>query len=156
TDVELLLTSAIGRTAGLTRNQAAVAAALDGAFSRGGSLFALYGLAPSQIPAALNMLSGEGISGTQQTAFAPAGRSTWTMMDQGAFGRTRETVDVNGVTLGGEPLSYAPAKRSKADHPAFKAIAKEPPIDQPRWRAWLTGFDGSAKLGGEAGIGSAD
>jgi autotransporter-associated beta strand protein len=156
TDVELLLTSAIGRTAGLTRNQASVAAALDGAFSRGGSLLALYGLAPSQIPAALNMLSGEGISGTQETAFGAAGMFTSIMMDQGAFWRNRETVDVNGVTLGGEPLSYAPAKRSKADHPAFKAIAKEPPIDQPRWRAWLTGFDGSAKLNGEAGIGSAD
>jgi uncharacterized protein with beta-barrel porin domain len=154
--VELHLTSGIGRIAGLTRNQASVAAALDGAFSRGGSLFALYGLAPSQIPAALDMLSGEGVSGTQETAFGAAGMFNSIMMDQGTFWRNRETVDVNGVTLAGEPLSYAPTKRSKSDHPAFKAIAKEPPIDQPRWRTWLTGFDLSAKLGGEADIGSAD
>jgi outer membrane autotransporter protein len=103
------------------------------------------------------MLSGEGVSGTQETAFGAAGMFTSIMMDQGAFWRNRETVDVNGVTRAGEPLSYAPAKKSKTDHPAFKELlSKEPPIGQPRWRAWLTGFDGSAKLNGEAGIGSAD
>jgi outer membrane autotransporter protein len=32
---------------------------------------------------------------------------------------------------------------------------KEPPLTAPRWRAWLTGFDGTWKLDGEAGIGSA-
>ena len=155
TDVELNLKSDIRRRiTGLTQNQAAVAAALDGAFDRGGALFHLFGLAASQIPAALDMLSGEGVSGTQETAFGSAGMFNSIMMDQGAFWRNRETVDVSGVTLGGEPLSYAPAKR--ADHPAFKAITKEPPIDRPRWRAWLTGFDGSAKLNGEAGVGSAD
>jgi autotransporter-associated beta strand protein len=158
TDVELHLASDIARISGLTRNQAAVAAALDGAFARGGSLLGLYGLAASQIPAALDMLSGEGVSGTQETAFGAAGMFTSIMMDQGAFWRNRETVDVNGVTFGGEPLSYAAAKKSKtSDHPAFRAIVtKEPPMSQPRWRAWLTGFDGTAKLGGEAGIGSAE
>ena len=157
TDVQLNLASGIGQIGGLTRNQSAVAAALDSSFNNGGGTFsALFGLSRSQLPAALDMLSGEGISGTQETAFGAAGMFTSIMMDQGAFWRNRETVDVNGVTLGGEPLSYAPAKRSKPDHPAFKAIAKEPPIDRPRWRAWLTGFDVSAKLGGEAGIGSAD
>jgi uncharacterized protein with beta-barrel porin domain len=113
-------------------------------------------LAPSQIPAALDMLSGEGVSGTQETAFGAAGMFTQIMMDQGAFWRNRETVDVNGVTFAGEPLQYAPSKRSKtADHPVFKEMAPLAPY-QSRWRAWLTGFDGSAKLNGEADIGSAD
>jgi autotransporter-associated beta strand protein len=157
TDVQLNLASGIGQIGGLTRNQSAVAAALDSSFNNGGRTFsALFGLSLSQLPAALDMLSGEGVSGTQETAFGASSMFTSIMMDQGAFWRNRETVDVNGITLAGGPLSYAPAKRSKADHPAFKAIAKEPPIDQPRLRAWLTGFDGSAKLGGEAGIGSAD
>jgi outer membrane autotransporter protein len=53
-------------------------------------------------------------------------------------------------------LSYASSKKSKSDHPAFKGLlAKEPPFAQPRWRAWLTGFDGTWKLDGEADIGSA-
>src|SRR3984893_15803523 len=157
TAVDLILTSSIGLIAGLTRNQSAVAAALDTSFnSGGGTLPALFGLAHSQLPAALDMLSGEGVSGAQETAFGAAGMFTSMMMDQVAFWRNGETIDVNGVTFAGEPLSYAPSKKSKTDHPAFKALlTKEPPMLQPRWRAWLTGFDGSAKLGGEAGIGSA-
>jgi outer membrane autotransporter protein len=155
TDVQLNLASGIGQISGLTRNQSAVAAALDNAFNSGaGALAGLFGLAPSQIPAALDMLSGEGVSGTQETAFGVAGMFNSIMMDQGAFWRNRETVDVNGVTFGGEPLQYAASKKSKmADHPAFKEMA--PPPYQPRLRAWLTGFDGTWKLDGEAGIGSA-
>jgi outer membrane autotransporter protein len=157
TDVQLNLTSGISQISGLTQNEAAVAAALDNAFNAGaGSLLALYGLAPSQIPAALDMLSGEGVSGTQETAFAAADMFTSIMMDQGAFWRNRESVDVNGVSFAGEPLAYAPSKKSKSDHPPFKAmLTKEPPMDHPRWRAWLTGFDTTTKLNGEAGIGSA-
>ena len=85
---------------------------------------ALFGVAPSQLPAALDMLSGEGVSGTQETAFGAAGMFTSIMMDQGAFWRNRETVDVNGVTIAGEPLQYAPSKKGKADHPVFKAMAR--------------------------------
>jgi outer membrane autotransporter protein len=158
TDVQLNLASGIGQISGLTRNQTAVAGALDNAFNSGaGSLIGLYGLTPSQIPAALDMLSGEGVSGTQETAFRAAGMFTSAMMDQGAFWRNRETVDVNGVTFAGERLAYAPAKKSKSDHQAFRSLlTKEPPmLQQPRWRAWLTGFDGTTKLDGEAGIGSA-
>jgi autotransporter-associated beta strand protein len=156
TDVQLNLTSGIGQISGLTRNQSAVATALDNSFNNGGgTLPALFGLSRAQLPAALDMLSGEGVSGTQETAFGAARMFTSIMMDQGAFWRNRETIDVNGVAFAGEPLQYAPAKKSKmADHPVFKEMAPPPP-HQPRWRAWLTGFDGTAKLDGEAGIGSA-
>jgi uncharacterized protein with beta-barrel porin domain len=102
------------------------------------------------------MLSGEGVSGTQETAFGAASMFNSIMMDQGAFWRNRETVDVNGVSFAGAPLAYAAAKKPKSEHPAFKAmLMKAPPMVEPRWRAWLTGFDGTWKLDGEAGIGSA-
>jgi autotransporter-associated beta strand protein len=156
TDVQLNLTSGIRRIAGLTHNNAAVAAALDSAFDGGGSLLGLYGLTPSQIPAALDMLSGEGVSGTQETAFAAADMFTSIMMDEGAFWRNRESVDVNGVSFAGEPLAYAPSKKPNSDHPAFKAMpTNEAPISQSRWRAWLTGFDTTTRLDGEPAIGSA-
>src|SRR5262245_33958839 len=74
------------------------------------------------------------------------------MMYQCAFWRNGETIDVTGVTFAGEPLQYTPSKKSKM---SFKEIAPPAP-SQPRWRAWLTGFDGAFKLAGEAGIGSAD
>jgi autotransporter-associated beta strand protein len=157
TDVQLNLTSGIGQITGLTLNQSAVAAALDNSFNTGGgTLPGLLGLSLAQLPAALDALSGEGVSGTQETAFGAAGMFTSIMMDQGAFWRNGETIDVNGVAFAGEPLQYAPSKKSKmSDHPAFKEMA--PPVPyQPRWRAWLTGFDGAFRLAGEAGIGSAD
>jgi autotransporter-associated beta strand protein len=155
TDAQLNLTSGIGGIAGLSRNQSAVAGALDNSFNSGaGSLPGLFGVAASQLPAALDMLSGEGISGTEETAFGASDMFTSIMMDQGAFWRSGESIDVNGVAFGAEPLQYALSKKRASDHPAFKAIGRPAPY-QPRWRAWLTGFDGTAKLDGEAGIGSA-
>ena len=155
-DVHLNLESDLRRHA-RTRHHSAVAAALDNSFnSGGGTLPALFGLQAKDIPAALDMLSGSGVSGTQETAFGASDMFTSIMMDQGAFWRNGETIDVAGVTFAGEPLAYASSKRSKtSDHPAFKEIGRPAPY-QPRWRAWLTGFDGSAKLAGEADIGSAD
>jgi autotransporter-associated beta strand protein len=158
TDVELTLESGLSRHA-RTRHHSAVAAALDHSFnSGGGTLPALFGLAAKDIPAALDMLSGSGVSGTQETALGAADMFTSIMMDQGAFWRQGETVDVNGITFGVEPLPYASSKKSKTSgHPAFQAmLTKAPVLYQPRWRAWLTSFDGSAKLAGEADIGSAD
>src|SRR5215831_9151980 len=156
TDVQLNLTSGIGRIPGLTLNQSSVAAALDASFNAGGgTLPGLLGLSAAQLPAAMDALSGEGVSATQETAFGAAGMFTSIMMDQGAFWRSGETIDVNGVAFAGEPLAYAPVKKSKtAEHPAFKEMAWPAPY-QSRWRAWLTGFDGVFKLAGEAGIGSA-
>jgi outer membrane autotransporter protein len=158
TNVQLNLTSTISQIAGLTRNQSAIAAALDNSFNTTGVTFAsLFGLSRAQLPAAMDMLSGEGVSGSQETAFGASTMFTSIMMDQGASWRNRETVDVNGVTFAGEPLGYAAEKKSKtSDHPAFKAMpAKDPAIFEQRWRAWLTGFDGTTKLNGEGGIGSA-
>jgi autotransporter-associated beta strand protein len=154
TDAILNLNSGIGQIAGLTVNQSKVAAALDNSFNNGGgTLPALLTLPQSQLPAALNMLSGEGVSGTQETAFGAAVMFNSIMMDQGAFWRSGDAADVNGVTFSGEQLlSYATAKKRLADNPVFKAM---PAPWQPRWRAWLTGFDGTAKLAGDAATGSA-
>jgi autotransporter-associated beta strand protein len=156
TTVDLNLTSGLGQVAGLTGNQAAVAAALDNSFNTGkGTLSGLSGVGASQLPAAMAMLSGEGISGTQDTAFGAAGMFMSMMMDQGAFWRSGESIDVNGVTMSGQPMQYAPsAKAGMSEHPAFKAIAQAQAFYQPRWRAWATGFDGTWKLNGEPGIGS--
>jgi outer membrane autotransporter protein len=158
TNVSLNLTSTISQISGLTRNESAVATALDNSFNATGVTFAsLFGLSRAQLPAAMDMLSGEGVSGTQETAFGASSMFTSIMMDQGAFWRNRETVDVNGVTFAGQPLGYAAEKKSKtSDHPAFKSMpTKEPALFEQRWRAWLTSFDGTTKLNGEDGIGSA-
>jgi len=152
TEVDLKLTSGLSRTAGLTGNQAAVAAGIDnGINSGGGFLVGLAGLAPGQVPAALSALSGEGLSGTQETALGVGGTFLNAMMDQGAFWRNGETGGSAGA--GYAAMNYAPAK-PKA--PVFKAMPLKAPAFEPRWRAWAAGFDGAWSLNGEAGPGSAD
>jgi hypothetical protein len=82
------------------------------------------------------MLSGEGVSATQETAFGAASMFNSIMMDQGAFWRNRETVDVNSVSFAGEPLQYAastsclnlPTKRVQGlelVHPRHARIGRE-------------------------------
>jgi autotransporter-associated beta strand protein len=152
-DVLLTLTSQLNRP-GLTVNQASVATALDQSFNAGrGSFGGLFGLPINQIPAALNALSGEGSSGTQETAFAAGGMFVSMMMEQGAFWRSGETIDMNGVTLSVAAMQYANEKTQPA---VFKAMpGQAPQTFEQRWRAWTAGFDETAQLGGEAGSGSA-
>jgi hypothetical protein len=83
TEVDLKLTSGLSQITGLTGNQAAVSAALDRAINSGGGfLTGLAGVAPGQLPAALNALSGEGLSGTQETASGAGGTFLTAMMEQ--------------------------------------------------------------------------
>src|SRR5262249_60956378 len=114
TDVQLNLTSGIGQITGLTLNQSAVAAALDNSFNAGsGTLPGLLGLSLAQLPAALDALSGEGVSGTQETAFGAAGMFTSIMMDQGAFWRNSEKNDVNGGAFTGPPPQKPPPRQTQ-------------------------------------------
>ena len=145
-------------TSGLTRNQTAVAAALDNAFNKGGkSLTGLLGLSAGQLPAAFDTLSGEGISAAQQTAFGAGNVFATMMMDQGAFwrggaaaDRADHTADPNGVTYA--PLGYASEKPASGP---FAAMPAKAPLFEQRWRGWVAGFDGTSSLRGEADPGSA-
>ena len=141
-------------TSGLTRNQTAVAAALDNAFNHGGkSLTGLLGLSAGQLPAAFDALSGEGISAAQQTAFGAGNVFTTMMMDQGAFwrgGAAADRADPNGVTYA--PLGYASEKPAPGP---FAAMPAKAPLFEQRWRGWVAGFDGTSSLRGEADPGSA-
>jgi uncharacterized protein with beta-barrel porin domain len=141
-------------TSGLTRNQTAVAAALDNAFNNGGkSLTGLAGLSAGQFPAAFDALSGEGISAAQQTAFGAGNVFTTMMMDQGAFwrgGASADRADPNGVTYA--PLGYASEKPAPGP---FAAMPTKAPLFEQRWRGWVAGFDGTSSLRGEADPGSA-
>ena len=142
-------------TNGLTRNQTAVAAALDNAFNNGGkSLTGLLGLSAGQLPAAFDALSGEGISAAQQTAFGAGDVFTAMMTDQGAFWRSGaaadRAADSNGVTYGA--LGYAGEKPAPGP---FAAMPAKAPVFEQRWRGWVAGFDGASSLRGEADPGSA-
>ena len=152
TDVDLTLTSTLGQTPALTPNQAAVANSLDQALASGGGfLGGLAGLSPGQLPAAFNALSGEGLSGVQETAFGAGGMFIDTLMDVAEDW-------LNGGGDGPQARAYSAmgyaAEGSKAA--VFKAMPFKAPAYVPTWRTWLAGFDGTWKLNGEANPGSAD
>ena len=151
TDVDLTVTSQLSQIPGLTQNQKAVAGGLDFSFNNGGgTLPNLLNQPASAFPAILNAISGEGISGTQETAFGAGDMFLSTMMDQEAFWRSGSTIDPIGVTSGPMAMGYAP---EKSDPMVFKA-----PIQatfEGRWRAWFTGLDSNWKLSGDPTIGSA-
>ena len=148
TSVDVTVTrTPFGAVPGLTRNQRAVGNALEGAYSTTltGPAATLYtNLLMTGTPDALSQLSGEGITATQNTAFASGTMFDALLMDQGAFWRSGEAADSNGVTFRDAPL-------------VSKGPKIPPPVYQPRtWRVWTGGFGGVQSFNGDASIGSAD
>jgi outer membrane autotransporter protein len=136
-----------GAVPGLSRNQGAVGNALEGAYSTTltGPAATLYAnLLMTGTPDALSQLSGEGTTAAQNAAFASGTMFGALLMDQGAFWRSGETADSNGVTFRDAPL-------------VFKGPKIPPPVYQPRtWRVWTGGFGGVQSFNGDASVGSAD
>jgi uncharacterized protein with beta-barrel porin domain len=140
-----------------TRNEHAVATALDNAFNTNGlGIVGLLPLSETQRAAAFDILSGEGTSATQETAFAAGQQFTSLMMQQGAFWRSGAVADPNGVTYAA-PMGYASEQERAAALPAaFKAMPAKVQPFEARWRGWTAGFDNASSLRGEADPGSAD
>jgi outer membrane autotransporter protein len=160
TSVDLILDRIpFGAVPGLNANQRAVGNALEGAYrtTLTGPAATLYGnLLATGTPDSLSQLSGEGITAAQNTAFATGRMFDSLMMDQGAFWRSGETADSEGVTFREAPLAYAPEKK-KPSAPVFKELKAPPPAYQPRtWRVWTGGFGGVQSFNGDAVVGSAD
>ena len=148
TSVDVTMTrTPFGAAPGLTRNQRAVGNALEGAYSTTltGPAATIYtNLLMTGTPDALSQLSGEGITAAQNTAFASGTMFDALLMDQGAFWRSGEAADSNGVTFRDAPL-------------VSKGPKIPPPVYQPRtWRVWTGGFGGVQSFNGDASIGSAD
>jgi outer membrane autotransporter protein len=148
-----------GAAPGLNASQRAVGNALEGAYATTltGPAATLYSnLLMTGTPEALSQLSGEGTTAAQNAAFASGRMFDSLLMDQGAFWRSGETTDSEGVTFREAPLAYAAEKKRPAPA-AFKALKAPPPVYQPRtWRIWTGGFGGVQSFNGDASIGSAD
>jgi outer membrane autotransporter protein len=160
TSVAVTLTrTPFGAVADLNANQQAVGNALEGAYrtTLTGAAATLYSnLLMTGTPNALSQLSGEGITAAQNAAFGTGRMFDSLMMDQGAFWRSGETADSEGVTFREAPLAYA-AEKKKPAAPVFKELKAPPPAYQPRtWRVWTGGFGGVQSFNGDAVVGSAD
>jgi outer membrane autotransporter protein len=159
TSVAVTLTrTPFGAVPGLNRNQQAVGNALEGAYGTTltGSAATLYtNLLMTGTPDSLSQLSGEGTTAAQNTAFATGRMFDALLMDQGAFWRSGETTDSQGVTFREAPLAYA-AENKKPAPAAFKEL-RAPSAYQPRtWRVWTGGFGGVQSFNGDATVGSAN
>ena len=160
TSVDVTLTrTPFGAVAGLNANQRAVGNALEAAYAMTltGPAATLYtNLLMTGTPNALSQLSGEGTTAAQNAAFASGRMFNSLMMDQGAFWRSGETTDSEGVTFREAPMAYA-AEKKKPAPAAFKELKAPPPAYQPRtWRVWTGGFGGVQSFNGDTIVGSAN
>jgi outer membrane autotransporter protein len=140
-----------GSAPGETVNQRSVGNALESGYSTAltGATAAFYTqLLQATSLRALDQLSGEGTSGTQNTAFNAASLFGQTMDGQMEAWRAGNRNGAGDVALG-----YAAEPRGPAAS-AFAAL-KAPALAQPQWNAWAAGFGAGQSLSGNANTGSA-
>ena len=152
--VDLTLTRyGFGSAPGETANQRSIGAALESGYSTAltGSAATFYTrLLQAGSLRALDQLSGEGTSGTQNTAFNMGGLFGQTMDGQMASWLPGN----RGGVADGSALGYGD-ERPSVTASAFNAVLKAPAWVQPQWHAWAAGFGSAQQLSGNASVGSA-
>jgi uncharacterized protein with beta-barrel porin domain len=152
--VDLTLTRyGFGNAPGETVNQRAIGGALEAGYSTAltGAAATFYTrLLQAGSLRVLDQLSGEGTSGTQNTAFNMGGLFGQTMDNQMAswLAGNRGGMTDNGA------LGYGTEQRT-GTAAAFNAVLKAPAWVQPQWHAWASGFGSGQQLAGNTAIGSA-
>lgn len=142
-----------GGVSGETANQRSIGNALEQGYSTAltGAAATFYTqLLQAGSLRALDQLSGEGTSGTQNTAFNAASLFGQTMDGQMEGWRAGN----RGGGAGDAALGYAAEQPHGTVSSAFAAL-KAPALAQPQWNAWGAGFGAGQSLSGNANIGSA-
>ena len=100
---------------------------------------------------ALNSLSGQATSATQETAFAAGGLFMSSMFDQAMawLNGSRTAPGETGPTS--VPLGYAADRPKKADPAVFDFVQGAQTYRTPGWRSWSTGFGGWTSLKDDTG-----
>jgi uncharacterized protein with beta-barrel porin domain len=148
--------------AGLNTNQTAVGNALNNAAQGGGFGGPIFNLLLNATPTgyglALNQLTGEAATGTQQTTFDAMNLFMSTMLDPFNRGTTSTPGGgANGYASEGDASAYASdgRKRTPAERDAYAMFTKAPPQNfEARWSVWAAGFGGSQTTDSNAAVGS--
>lgn len=152
--VDLILTrQGFGAVAGETQNQRAIGNALEAGYSTAltGATATFYAqLLQAGSLRVLDQLSGEGTSGTQNTAFNSGVLFGQTMEGQMEAWRAGN----RGGVASDAALGYAAEQPRGPAASAFAAL-KAPAMAQPRWNAWAAGFGAGQQIAGNASVGSA-
>jgi uncharacterized protein with beta-barrel porin domain len=164
TDVVVKSTGLNFVVAGLGTNQTALGNALNGAAQTaglGGPVFNFLLNGVTSVPGynlALNQLSGEAATGTQQATFDAMNTFMGAMLDP--FNRGSSSApggSVSGYASEGDASAYAAdgRKRTAAERDAYAMFTKAPPQTfEARWNVWAAGFGGSQTTDGNAAVGS--
>ena len=151
--VDLTLTRyGFGNVPGETQNQRSIGNALESGYSTAltGAAATFYTrLLQAGSLRVLDQLSGEGSSGTQNTAFNSGALFGQTMDSQMEAWRAGNRGGFNGSSA----IGYA-AEQPSGPASAF-AMLKAPAMVQPQWNAWAAGFGAGQSLSGNASVGSA-
>ena len=147
---------------GLTRNQQAVANAINTAFNNGSALppgfVTLVGLSGPQLSNALDQVSGESGASITQAAFDASNQFMNLLLDPFNVSRNAEG---GASAFTDQTLGYA-ANRNH-DAKAADAYAAMTPRDKApssrerfgaRWNVWASGYGGSSSVSGDASTGS--
>jgi len=152
--VDLTLTRyGFGNVPGESVNQRSVGNALESGYSTAltGATATFYTqLLQAASVRVLDQLSGEGTSGTQNTAFNAGSLFGQTMDGQMEAWRAGN----RGGGTGDAALGYAAEQPHGAVSQAFAAL-KAPALAQPQWNGWASGFGAGQSLAGNANNGSA-
>jgi uncharacterized protein with beta-barrel porin domain len=145
---------------GLNNNQTAVANALNGAAHAdglGGPVFNFLLNGVNTLPGynlALNQLTGEAATGSQQTTFDAMNMFIGMMLDP--FNRSTTPAPGSGGASGYASEAYASTQNASAARDAYAMFTKAPLAQtyDPRWSVWASGFGGSQTTDGNVAVGS--
>ncbi|MGA2057895.1 MAG: autotransporter domain-containing protein [Bradyrhizobium sp.] len=133
---------------GLGGNQQGIANAIINFFNTNGSIPLVFGGLTSQ---GLTQISGETVTGSQQTTFNAMGQFMGVMTDP-FMNRGGGFNSVPGASgYADEASAYATSKKTDA----FAMFTKAPPASfEQRWSVWTSGFGGSQSTSGNAASGT--
>ncbi|MGA7487424.1 MAG: autotransporter domain-containing protein [Xanthobacteraceae bacterium] len=156
-DVFLNFTAELGLSNALPKNASNVATSINNFFNSGGTLPPDFGnlffLTGGNLSNALSQVSGEAATGAQQPAFQLTNQFLGLMLDPFVDGRS-------GVGGADHPaLGFAPQREIMPPEIAlaYASVFKEPraplpPVYEPRWTTWGTGFGGSNRTTGDIAV----
>jgi outer membrane autotransporter protein len=147
--------------AGLTINQTAVGSAVNEIqILRNSPAFVpiaaalFYQPTVAALGAVYNSISGEGVSGYEQTAFDANDLFMSTVAQQTDFWLSDPSADASGLTLCDPSILTGPSLPPAQD-PNFGEKRPTPRPCQRSWRAWFAGYGGNSRVAGEFPLGSA-
>lgn len=142
-------------------NHRNVATGIDNALEAGAimpaSFNGLFVLTGNNLLNALTQISGETITGAQQTTFDAMTQFMGVMSDPFTAGRGGTAPGASAFAADDDALAYTPdgRKRSRGERDAFAMFTKAPPrAYEARWNAWAAGFGGSRTTDGNTALGS--